>query len=73
MRRLGVIVLVIGIAGFLLASSRRGSYDSVEGTLKTTFSQEEKGKKDIWETARWVCVGGAVIGLVLIVFPGKKV
>jgi hypothetical protein len=72
MRRLGVIVLVIGIAGFLLASSRRGSYDSVEGTLKTTFSQQEKGKKDFWEAARWVCVGGAVIGLVLIILPGKK-
>lgn len=72
MRRLGVIVLVLGIAGFLLASSRRGSYDSVEGALKTTFSQQERGKKDFWETARWLCVGGAVIGLVLVVFPGKK-
>lgn len=71
MRRIGVIVLALGIAGFLFASSRRGSYNSVEGTLKATFSQEERGKKDFWETARWVCVGAGVIGLVLVIFPGK--
>jgi len=72
MRRLGVIVLVLGLAGFIVASSKRGSYDSVEGALKTTFSQQEKGKKDFWETARWVCVGAGVIGLVLVILPGKK-
>ena len=72
MRRLGVIVLVIGLAGFVVASSRRGSYDSVEGALKTTFSQSERGKKDLWETARWLSVGVAVVGLVLVILPGKK-
>ncbi len=71
MRRIGMIILALGIAGFLIASSRRGSYDSVQGTLKATFSQEERGKKDFWETARWVCVGAGVIGLVLVIFPGK--
>ncbi|MCA1582032.1 MAG: hypothetical protein LC796_11730 [Acidobacteria bacterium] len=71
MRRIGVIVLALGIAGFLFASSRRGSYDSVQGVIKSTFSQEERGKKDFWETARWVCVGAGVIGLVLVIFPGK--
>lgn len=72
MRRLGVIVLVLGLAGFLVASSKRGGYDSVQGAIKTTFSQEEKGKKDFWETARWVCLGAGVIGLVLVILPGKK-
>lgn len=72
MRRLGTIVLVVGLAGFLFASSRRGSYDSVQGALKATFSQEERAKKDFWETARWVCVGAGVIGLVLVILPGKK-
>jgi hypothetical protein len=72
MRRLGVIVLVLGIAGFLVASSQRASYDSVQGALKATFSQSERGKKDFWETARWLCVGAGVIGLVLVVLPGKK-
>lgn len=72
MRRLGIVLLVLGLAGFLVASSRRGSYDTVEGALKTTFSQEERGKKDFWETARWLFAGAGVIGVVLIVFPGKK-
>ena len=72
MRRLGIILLVIGIAGFLAASSQRGGYDSLEGKLKAAVSQEEKGKKDFWETARWVMLGTGVIGLVLIVLPGKK-
>ena len=72
MRRLGAIVLAIGIIGFLVASSRRGSYDSVEGALKTTFSQSERGKKDLWETARWLSVGVAVVGVVLVILPGKK-
>ena len=72
MRRLGAIVLAIGIIGFLVASSRRGSYDSVEGALKTTFSQSERGRKDFWETARWLSVGVAVVGVVLVILPGKK-
>ena len=72
MRRLGVIVLVLGLAGFLVASSKRGSYDTVQGAIKSTFSQEEKGKKDFWEIARWVSLGAGVIGLVLVILPGKK-
>ena len=72
MRRLGVIVLVLGLAGFVIASSKRGSYDSVQGALKAAISSEEKGKKDFWEAARWVSLGAGVIGLVLVIFPGKK-
>lgn len=72
MRRLGIILLVIGIAGFLAASSQRSGYDSLEGKFKAAVSQEERNKKDFWETARWVLAGTGVIGLVLIVLPGKK-
>jgi hypothetical protein len=72
MRRLGVILLVIGLAGFLVASSQRSSYDSVEGKIKAAVSQEERGKKDFFENARWLLLGVGVIGLVLVVFPGKK-
>lgn len=71
MRRLGIILLVIGLGGFLLASSRRGGYETVEGAIKTAVSQEERGKKDFWEAARWLCVGAGVIGLVLVVLPGR--
>ena len=72
MRRLGIILLVIGLAGFLAASSQRSGYESVEGKIKAAVSSEERGKKDFWENARWAFLGAGVIGLVLIVLPGKK-
>jgi hypothetical protein len=71
-RKIGLILLAIGIAGFLFASSQRGGYDSVEGQLKSTFSSSERSKKDFWETARWVLAGTAVMGVVFILLPGKK-
>ena len=72
MRRVGLVLLVIGLAGFLVASSQRGGYDTIQGALKTTFSQEEKSKKDLWESARWLFAGAGVIGLVFVLLPGKK-
>ena len=72
MRRIGILLLVIGLVGFLIASSQRGSYNSVEGALKSTFSSDERAKKDAWETGRWIFVGVGVMGLVLTVLPGKK-
>jgi hypothetical protein len=72
MRRLGIILLVIGLTGFLVASSQRSGYESVEGKIKAAVSSEERGKKDFWENARWAFLGAGVIGLVLIVLPGKK-
>jgi hypothetical protein len=72
MRKVGIILIVIGLAGFLVASSQRGGYDSVEGAIKTTFSKEERSKKDFWENSRWLFVGAAVIGVVFVVLPGKK-
>jgi hypothetical protein len=72
MRRVGIILIVLGLAGFLVATSQRGGYDTVEGALKTTFSQSEKSKKDFWDTARWLFVGTGVIGIVLTVLPGKR-
>jgi hypothetical protein len=72
MRRIGLILLVIGLAGFLLATSQRARYDSVEGGLKATFSSSERSKKETWETARWMLLGVAVIGIVFTVLPGKR-
>ena len=72
MKRIGIALLVIGLAGFLLASSQRGGYDSVEGAIKTTFSSEERSKKEGWDVLRWVGAGLAVVGLVLVFVPGKK-
>lgn len=72
MKRIGIALLVIGLVGFVLASSQRGGYDSVEGAIKTTFSSEERSKKEGWEVLRWVGAGLAVVGLVLVFVPGKK-
>jgi hypothetical protein len=72
MRRIGIALLVIGLIGFVWASSQRSGYDSVEGALKSTFSSEEKSKKEGFETARWVALGLAVVGLGLAVAPGKR-
>jgi hypothetical protein len=72
MRKLGVILIVIGVVGFLIATSQRGGFDTVQGAIKTTFSQEERSKKDFWENARWLFAGAGVIGIVLTVLPGKR-
>ena len=40
--------------------------------MKSTFSSSERGKKDFWDTARWVLAGTAVMGVVFILLPGKK-
>ena len=72
MRRSGLILLAIGIVVFLVASSQRRSYDSVEGVLKTTFSKNERGKSDLAGTGRWVGLGLAAVGLVLVVLPERK-
>lgn len=72
MRRIGIVLLVVGLIGFVAASSQRGGYDTLEGAIKTAISSEEKSKKDAWETGRWVALGVGVIGLVLVLMPGKK-
>ena len=72
MRRNGLILLAIGVVVFLVASSQRRSYDSVEGVLKTTFSKDERGKSDLADMGRWVGLGLAAVGLVLVVLPERK-
>jgi hypothetical protein len=72
MRRLGIVVLIVGLAGFALATVQRGGYDTVEGAIKAAVSTEERKQRDAWETARWLSLGAAVIGAVLVVFPGRK-
>jgi hypothetical protein len=67
-----LILLAIGVVVFLVASSQRKSYDSVEGVLKTTFSKSERGKSDLADTGRWLGLGIAAVGLVLVVLPERK-
>jgi hypothetical protein len=72
MKGLGIALLVVGLAGFVWASSQRKGYDSVEGALKSTFSSSERSKKEGWETGRWVGAGLAAVGLVLVLMPARK-
>jgi hypothetical protein len=71
-RRLGIIVLVVGLAGFIFASSQRSGYDTVEGAIKSAVSSSERKKKDAWENIRWLSLGAAVVGIVLVILPGKR-
>jgi len=71
-RRLGIIVLAVGIAGFGFGTVQRGAYDTVEGKIKAAVSTEERKKKDTWETIRWLSLGAAVVGVILVILPGKR-
>jgi hypothetical protein len=72
MRRLGIVLLIVGVVGFFVASSQRSGYDTLEGQFKAAVSKEERSKKDLWENARWLLAGVGVIGAVLILLPDKK-
>jgi uncharacterized membrane protein len=70
-RRAGLILLAIGIAGFLLATYERTRYDSGEAALRAA-SPAARRTRDAWEDARWYLAGTAVIGIVFTVLPGKR-
>jgi hypothetical protein len=67
MKGMGLLLVVIGIAAFLLSNSQRSGYDTVEGKLKTTFSKSENENAKFWDMARWVGVGVAAFGAVMYV------
>jgi uncharacterized membrane protein len=71
-RRVGLILLAIGIAGFLLATYERTRYDSGEAALRAAASPAARRTRDAWEDARWYLAGTAVIGIVFTVLPGKR-
>ena len=56
-RRVGLILLAVGLAGFLLASGRAARADHSAAA---------------WEESRWLLAGAAVIGAVFTLLPGKK-
>ena len=72
MRRIALVLILLGVVGFLVASSQRSGYDSVEGALKTTFSKNERGKRDMADTGRWVALAVAALGAVLFFVPERK-
>lgn len=72
MRRAGLILLAVGLAGFLLGSSQRARYEAPRGVGRAELSVKDRKTRDGWETARWLFIGTAVIGLVFTALPGKK-
>jgi hypothetical protein len=81
MRKVGLILLAAGLAGFLFASAQRSRYEkalaapSPAEALTPALSQDmAKARQRVegWETARWVILGAAVMGLVFTVLPGKE-
>ncbi len=72
MKFFGVLLLVLGLGGFIFFNGKRQGYETVEGQMKTMFSQKEKTAESSWEAARWASLGVAVIGVVLIVAPPAK-
>jgi hypothetical protein len=72
MRRVGLVLLAIGLAGFLLASAQRARYDTAEGSVGTAAPALDRKTRDAWETARWLLAGTAVMGIVFTALPGKR-
>jgi hypothetical protein len=69
-RRLGVLLLAAGLAGFLYSSSRKSKAESL--AAGSTVSSPGAQAAYRWETARWLIAGTAVIGLVFTILPGKR-
>ena len=67
MKAMGLALVLVGVGAFFLANSQRAGYDTVEGKLKTTFSQSERENSKFWETARIGGIGVAVFGAIMYV------
>ena len=72
MRRVGLVLLAIGVAGFLLGSAQRARYERPEGSASAAASAADRKARDAWETARWLLAGTAVMGVVFTALPGKR-
>ena len=70
MRRVGVMFLAVGLAGFLLASVQKSRYEKLAEVGGTPPAAGIA--RDGWETARWLLAGMGLMGLVFIAFPGKS-
>lgn len=70
MRRIGLVLLAIGLVGFLFASAQKSRYET--GTAGATAEPPAAEKLHRWEAARWLLVGVGVIGVVFTVLPGKQ-
>jgi hypothetical protein len=68
-RRLGLVLLAAGLAGFLFATAQKTRLAS---TVADPSAPPAASAVYRWETTRWLLVGMGVIGLVFTVLPGKR-
>jgi hypothetical protein len=71
MRRVGLILLAAGLAGFLFASAQRARHAASAKDASTPASETSRRAYESWETARWLLMGMAVMGAIFTVLPGK--
>ena len=72
MRKVGLILLAAGLAGFLFASAQRARYERAASAASSGEGEKSRRGVEAWETARWMILGTAVMGLVFTVLPGKE-
>ena len=73
MRRIGLVLLAIGLVGFLFASAQKSRSEAVAATAAGATAESPAAEKlHRWEAARWLLVGVGVIGVVFTVLPGKQ-
>ena len=67
MRNLGLILLLVGVAGFFYCSSRASQYEPLRAGLSVSESLEtERGQ---WDAGRYAAAAFAFTGLVLTMLP----
>ena len=69
MRRVGLVLLLVGLAGFFFATARKARYEKAPAEGALSLTREAAVYR--WETTRWLLAGAGVIGLVFTVLPGK--
>jgi hypothetical protein len=69
-RRLGLVLLAAGLAGFLFASAQKTRSEAAAAAADASAPVSAAAYR--WETTRWLLVGMGVIGLVFTVLPGKR-
>ncbi len=67
MRNFGAILLLLGVLGFLYASSRLSDLEPAPSNQTLRESLEEPVGR--WEMARYGAAGATLIGLLLTLYP----
>jgi hypothetical protein len=72
MRKIGLILVLVGIFGYVVSTSRSRGFESVEGRIRSAFSQSARSDQNAWDLGRWAFAGVGVVGLVLVLLPGRR-